>query len=137
MILLHEYFGRRLDHPDATPERFANAERLLSAVEKLELLAMADGVEFPDNPATGTGVSGQEFGGFRPQNCKVGASNSAHKEGLAVDLYDPANAIDAWCMDNQNLLVECGIYIEHPNHTPRWSHWSIKPPRSGKHVFIP
>lgn len=137
MITLQQYFGPWWEHADVTPERKANAERLLEMVERLELLALVDGVEFPDNPVTESGVSGQTYGGFRPQDCPQGAPHSSHKEGLAVDRYDPSNAIDNWCVENQDLLVQCGIYIEHPKATPRWSHWSIKAPKSGKHVFIP
>lgn len=137
MITLQEYFGPHWDHPDATEERKANAERLLALCEKLELIALADGVRFPDNPVTGSGVSGNTYGGFRPQSCPQGAPNSSHKEGLAVDRYDPSNEIDAWCMENLKELNECGIYIEAPKSTPRWSHWTIKPPKSGKRVFIP
>ena len=40
----------------------------------------AAGVSIPDNPATKNGVSGQTFGGFRPQDCPQGASNIRTKE---------------------------------------------------------
>lgn len=137
MITLSQYFGPHWESPDATDERKANAERLLAMCEKLEFLALADGVEFPDNPATGSGVSGLTYGGFRPQDCPQGAPHSSHKEGLAVDRYDPAGAIDQWCLDHLDDLEACGIYIESPKHTPRWSHWQIRAPKSGNRVFIP
>lgn len=137
MITLQQYFGKWWNDPDATPTRVANAERLLLVCDELEALAVADGVEFPDNPATGSGVSGQTYGGFRPQSCPQGAPKSSHKDGLAVDLYDPENKIDDWCMKNQDKLKKCGIYIEHPDSTPHWSHWTIKPPGSGRTVFYP
>lgn len=137
MISLQDYFGKWWDHPDVTEERKANAERLLACCEKLELIALADGVTFPDNPVTGSGVSGQTYGGFRPQDCPQGAPNSSHKEGLAVDRYDPSEAIDEWCLANLDELEQCGIYIEAPSKTVRWSHWTIRPPKSGKRVFLP
>ena len=137
MITLQEYFGHWWDHNDATEERKANAERLLGLCEKLELMALADGVEFPINPTTGSGVSGSTYGGFRPQSCPIGAPSSSHKEGLAVDRYDPSGQIDEWCMAHQDDLKECGIYIEHPKYTVGWSHWTIRPPKSGNRVFIP
>jgi hypothetical protein len=137
MITLQQYFGKWWEHADATQERVANAERLLAACEELEALAVKDGVEFRDNPVTKSNVSGQTYGGFRPQSCTQGAPKSAHKEGLAVDRFDPAGEIDAWCMKNQDRLKSCGIYIEHPDKTLGWSHWSIKPPGSGKTVFYP
>ncbi len=137
MISLQQYFGKWWIHPDATEERKANAERLLAMVEKLEYLALADGVSFPDNPSTGSGVAGNTYGGFRPQDCLQGAPSSAHKQGLAVDRYDPSNAIDEWCLANLKDLEDCGIYIEAPRSTPHWSHWTIRAPHSGNRVFIP
>lgn len=137
MITLAQYFGPWIDHPDVNLERRLNAELLLSACAKLEVVATADGVEFLTNPATGSGVSGETLGGFRPQNCAIGAARSSHKEGMAVDRYDPHGTIDEWCLMNVDRLKACGIYIEHPDATKGWSHWSIKPPASGRQVFYP
>ena len=137
MITLEQYVGGHEASPDWTPERQSNATKLLYTCAQLELEMIADGVVFPDNPHTGSGVSGQTFGGFRPQDCPQGAPHSSHKEGLAVDRYDPNNAIDTWLMAHQDALERFGIYIEHPDSTHGWSHWSIKAPGSGKHVFYP
>ena len=137
MISFEDYFGEWLNHKDATDERKVNAVRLLSCVDGLERLAVADGVAFPVNPVTGSGVSGRDYGGFRPQSCPVGTPHSAHKEALAVDRYDPDGAIDEWCLSNVDKLEQCGIYLEHPNSTKGWSHWTIRPPASGHTVFYP
>lgn len=137
MITLDQYVGPHADSEDWTPERQSNATKLLWACSQLELEMAADGVEFPDNPATGSGVSGQTFGGFRPQSCPEGAPHSAHKEGLAVDRYDPAGEIDNWLLAHQDSLNRHGIYIEHPDSTHHWSHWSTRAPGSGLHVFRP
>ena len=137
MISYQEYFGKWLGSPDATEERKTNAVKLLTSVRQLGLLATADGVIFLVNAATKSRVSGTEYGGFRPQSCPIGANNSAHKEALAVDIYDPRGDIDNWCFDNQDKLEQCGIYIEAPNKTIGWSHWTIRAPGSGKRVFMP
>lgn len=137
MITIAQYFGRWFNHPDATPERKANAAKLLKACSTLEALAVLDGVKFYDNPTTECRQAGEEYGGFRPQSCPIGAPRSAHKEGLAVDLFDPKNEIDAWCMANLDKLEQCGIYIEHPDATPTWSHWTTRAPGSGNRVFHP
>lgn len=137
MITLEQYFGIHNDSPDATPARRDNARKLLDACANLEREMESEGVMFPDNPRTKSGVSGETFGGFRPQSCPIGATHSSHKEGLAVDRYDPAGHIDQWCMDNQDRLEFYGIYIEHPSATPHWSHWTIKAPGSGRRVFHP
>lgn len=137
MITLEQYVGPHADSPDWTPERQANATKLLVRCGELEAEMVAAGVYFPDNPTTGSGVSGQTFGGFRPQNCTQGAPHSSHKEGLAVDRYDPHGDIDNWLMAHQDALTCYGIFIEHPDSTHGWSHWSIKAPGSGNHVFLP
>lgn len=137
MITIQQYVGPHDASPDWMPATVANAERLLAACARLEALAVADGVVFAENPATGCGVSGLTFGGFRPKNCPQGAQKSNHKKGLAVDRYDPDNKIDAWCMKNLDKLEECGIWIEHPSATDGWSHWQCVPPKSGNRVFYP
>ena len=140
MITIQQYFGKFFDHTDANEARKLNAANLLVACANLEAMAKADGIAFPDNPATKSGVSGTQYGGFRPQDCPEGAPHSSHKEGLAVDRYDLDGHIDAWCMLNSGIegkLEQCGIYIEHPAKTEHWSHWTIKPPGSGNRVFYP
>ena len=137
MITLTEYVGPHFDCDDWTDECQDNADRLLDACADLQRAMEDAGVHFPTNPITGSGISGQTYGGFRPQTCRQGAPNSSHKEGLAVDLYDPKGEIDAFLMKHLEWLVTYGIYIEHPSATTHWSHWSIKPPRSGLHVFHP
>lgn len=137
MISLNQYVGAWATSPDWTMERGKNAIRLLAAMGPLEAALCALGVKFPQNPKTGSQISGELYGGFRPQACPIGAVHSSHKEGLAVDRYDPDGQIDKTLMAHQDLLVKCGIYIEHPDSTPGWSHWTIKAPSSGHHVFYP
>jgi len=137
MITIKQYVGPHADSKDWTAARQLNATELLLACERLEKLAVADGIEFPINPHTGSGVSGDTLGGFRPKSCPIGAPNSAHKEGFAVDRYDPHNLIDAWCMANLDKLAACGIYLEHPAKTNAWSHWTTRAPLSKNRVFMP
>ncbi len=136
-MTVEQYFGPWIKHPDATPKRKDNAARLMLAVARLEAHAVADGVVFRINPKTGSGVSGTQYGGFRPQDCPEGAPGSSHKDALAVDRYDPIGEIDAWCLRNLDVLELCGIYIEHPSETCGWSHWTIRAPKSGRRVFFP
>lgn len=135
IITIDEYFGKWAKFGNS--EINENAANLLDAVNKLADYAIEDGVEFKINPVTGSVVSGSEYGGFRPQSCPMGAKYSSHKLGLAVDLYDPDGAIDDWCMENQDKLKECGLYLEHPDATISWCHVSKKAPKSGKRVFYP
>lgn len=137
MISLNQYVGVHRQSPDWTIARQQNASNLLKACAALEAEMARAGVLFPDNPATKSGVSGQTYGGFRPQDCSIGAPASSHKEGLAVDRYDPRGEIDAWCMAHPDRLAFHGIFIEHASATPGWSHWTIKSPRSGNRIFMP
>jgi hypothetical protein len=138
MITIEEYVGPWHASSALTEARLANARlRLLPAVCDLEKIMRLDQVNFQINPVTLCGVSGETFGGFRPQSCKIGAPHSNHKEGLAVDRYDPDGAIDAWCLRNLHQLKTCGIWLEDPGATIGWSHWQCVPPRSGNRVFLP
>lgn len=137
MITPKQYVGVHSKSKDWTPARQQNAAALLESVNALMEMAETDGVGFPVNPKTGSQISGQTFGGFRPQVCLVGAPNSNHKQGRGIDLYDPDNEIDSWCMDNLPALAAAGIWIEHPDATNTWSHWQSTPPKSGNRVYRP
>lgn len=135
MITLQQYFGPWINHADATVAIRENAERLLVQVNALLAWAVGTGLELPINPATHSNVSGQAYGGFRPQACPQGAPQSSHKLGLAVDVYDPSNALDD-LIDDQ-ILTAYGLYREHPDDTPHWCHLTIKAPGSGRRTFKP
>lgn len=140
MLSKEQYLGVHAKSADLTPARLANIDRLLKAANRLMMLGIQVGIIFPTNPKTKSQISGETFGGFRPQSCTIGAKNSAHKEGLAVDIYDPIGNIDTWLMESpeaMKLYEELGIYFEHPSATIGWSHWSIKKPLSGKRFFYP
>ena len=137
MITIEQLYGRWINHPDATDECKAASTEFLTSVTALEAEMIAAGVSFPDNPVTECGISGNEYGGFRPQDCPQGALLSSHKLGRAVDRYDPKGEIDAWLEANIDALERHNIYIEAPSSTPHWSHWSDKAPASGHHIFLP
>lgn len=137
-IISHEdYFGIWYGHPDETTEVRLKVADLLPKVNDLLQLAVNDGIPLAINPKTQSYVSGETYGGFRPQDCPIGAPQSAHKLGMAVDIYDPENEIDEWCMRHQDILKRLGLCMESPEATPRWCHLSTKMPKSGKTVFHP
>ncbi len=135
MILFKEYFGPFLDHKDATEEVKENAEVLLERVNNLLDYAFQFDIDLLDNPTTKSLVSGTKYGGFRPQDCKMGAPSSAHKVGMAVDIYDPKNSLDNWLTDT--ILSKFALYRESPLHTPKWCHLTTRPPKSNKRTFSP
>jgi hypothetical protein len=137
MITIEQYFGKWIDSADITTVIRDNADKLVSAVNALINEMETFGIIFPNNPKTHSQVSGEVYGGFRPQACPIGAIHSNHKQGLAVDLFDPMNLIDDWCTANTSILAQHGIWLEHPGSTPGWSHWQCVAPRSGNRIFIP
>lgn len=63
--------------------------------------------------------------------------NSAHCEGSAVDVSDVDGSIYAFCIDNVDILIRLGIYLECRTWTPRWAHITVRPPKSGHRFFQP
>lgn len=87
------------------------------------------------NQKTKSYISGDKFGGFRPQDCPIGAPQSAHKCAQAVDIYDPDEKLDKWI--NDAVLEKFDLYREAPQATLGWLHVSTKRPNSGKRTFLP
>jgi len=136
MITLEQLFGAKMQHPNATPERVANGIELLTRVS--ELLEYLEYVP-PICPNTGTQISGSKGGsgdgGFRLQTSGTGAKKSSHKEGQAVDIYDPRGVLDDLLSDE--ILDNHDLYREHPDDTPGWCHLTTRAPRSGRRTFHP
>lgn len=137
MLTIEQYFGKYINHKDVTVEIRGNAQRLVDATNRLINLMTMDDVKFKTNPLTGSFVGGETLGGFRPQDCPIGAPKSAHKQGLAVDLHDPDGRIDDWLVRHQLALKPFGLFFEHPTATRGWSHWTIRAPKSGRRFFYP
>ena len=135
MITLSQYVGIHKDSPDWTAERKSNAVELLSRVNALLGHLGRQGTPMQINPVTGSLVSGQTFGGFRPQSCPQGAPTSSHKIGQGVDLFDPRENLDNAI--TTDLLIEFGLYREAPSATKGWTHLTTRPPKSGKRTFLP
>lgn len=134
-ISLEDYFGPWATSVDATVERIDNAERLLEKVNTLLAAAESDGVPVRVNPNTNSRVSGEKYGGFRPQDCPQGAPHSSHKDGCGVDVFDPINELDMWLTDDK--LEKFGLYREAPTATPHWCHLTDRAPHSGRRTFLP
>ena len=135
MITVDDLFAGYPDHPGITDTMRDNADTLLKRVNALLEWAETEGWLSQINPATGTQVSGKTDGGWRPQSCKTGAPNSAHKQARAVDVYDPDNSLDALITDD--VLEDFGLFREAPEDTPTWCHLTDRAPGSGKRTFSP
>ena len=103
-------------------------------------IAIDDGVEFLVNPKTKSQVSGETNGGFRPQDCPIGAPLSAHKNCQAVDIFDPVGKIDDWLNNSKvarEAIKELDMYFEDKSATVGWSHWQTRKTNSGRRFFLP
>lgn len=136
-LLMYDLFAAYEGHPAITAEHRANADMLLSRVNTLLDRAVLAGINLRINPQTGSLISGQHNGGWRPPECPIGALNSAHKSGQAVDIYDPDGELDDWLMHDLQHLTLLGLYMEHPAATRGWCHLTTRAPRSGNRVFYP
>ncbi|MFA6040272.1 MAG: hypothetical protein WC733_02095 [Methylophilus sp.] len=137
MITVEQYAGIWKHHEDWNGACQHSAELLLDRVNRLIADFVNDGYTVEINQKTKTQISGEVYGGFRPQDCPIGAKSSSHKLAMAVDVYDPYNKLDLWLDKHPEKLVEYDLYREHPSATQRWTHLSIKSPRSGKRTFLP
>jgi hypothetical protein len=132
-----DILGKWATHDDVTPEVHENIFDLIKRVNAVCEVADMDGIDFPFNQKTLSYVSGEQYGGFRPQDCPIGAEHSSHKAGKAVDIFDPKHEISMYFYKHQALLKEHGLAMEHPSKTLSWAHLTSRLPPSGKTVFYP
>jgi hypothetical protein len=139
MITVEQYFGPKIFHADATIGRRANATVLLSRVNAALVWVSSQGYQNDIDPDTGTQISGSKGGagdgGFRLQGATTGKKRSKHKEGLAVDVYDPLDLLDGLFTDA--ILAKFDLYREAPDATKGWIHLQSAAPTSGKRTFNP
>jgi hypothetical protein len=129
-----DYFAGYPRHEEITAEIRANATVLLDRVNGLLTAAVAGGVLLEVNDKTKTLVSRTRNGGWRPSDCTEGTSNSSHRYGQGIDIYDPYDGdLDAWIDDE--ILIKFSLYREHPSQTKGWVHLSTRSPHSGKRTF--
>lgn len=143
MISTDHYFGAK-PHPT---DHDILASDLLARVNDLRDEAERAGIPRHVCPNTGTEISGSKGGsgdgGYRLPGATTGAAMSSHKEGRAVDVYDPLDNLDEWLdqfehgVGDNTKLAEYGLYRETPAQTPTWCHLTTRPPKSGRRTFNP
>ena len=114
--------GRDQQFP-LSPELETNLSKLLSALNRFRTIYGK-----PMNVSSG----------YRPGHFNTdagGAKNSTHLVCMACDFHDADGSLDQWCLDHLDVLEECGLYLESPDHTHGWCHLQIRPTKN--RVFIP
>ena len=137
MITINQYFGVWSSSQDVTGKVKQNAVELVARVNALLADIAIAGIESPINQKTKSQISGEVYGGFRPQDCPIGASSSSHKTGEGVDVFDPLGKIDAHIDRCPELLVKHNLYREHAKDTSTWCHLQTRKTKSGKRTFLP
>lgn len=141
MISLADYWmGRDATYPLAmTPAIARAAITTVDLANKLLAIAQADGVPLVRKADTRSLVAS----GWRPPAINAAtlgaAPSSKHMTGQAIDIYDPDGDLDEWLMTapGQRVLVDLGLWLEHPSATKGWSHVQTIPPRSLNRTFYP
>lgn len=136
MIQLEQYWmGRdRAYAKDLTDEIKANAAETIKRANRLIAIYQK---------ATGDTRPRSVNSGWRPPAVNSltpgAAKKSKHMLGQALDIADASKTMKAWLMTaaGQKALVECELWMEHPDATPTWVHVQIVPPGSGNRVFRP
>ena len=138
MITINDYWmGRDTKyHDDLTLEIMGNAHETVEKVNQLLSIYEAE---------TGKVVD-QVNSGWRPKTVNDTTANSAskskHLTAQACDLYDPYGDLDKWCLKHLDVLVEIGLWMEHPGWTAGhgvntgWCHLQIVPPMSTPRVRV-
>lgn len=144
MITVTQYFAGK-PHSD---EEETLAIDLLVKVNSLRDEAEVDGIKRLIDPDTGTEISGSKGGagdgGFRLPTATTGRGKSSHKEAKAVDIFDPANILDAWITKfdtdvgaGNTMLEKHGLWREAPGATLGWAHLTTRAPGSKRRTFFP
>ena len=135
-ITLADYFaGRDLQYADELTEQIRVCAAVTVERANALLRAYAD--------ATGDTAPRFVNSGWRPRavNARVrgSAPRSRHVTGEAIDIDDRPGTLDSWCITTAGLaaLELAGLWLEHPDSSPTWTHWQVVPPRSGRRVFKP
>lgn len=144
MITLANYWmGRDATHGlQLGTDLRANAQRTVSIVNALLVLAKGAGVTLEGSPRTGSIVTS----GWRPADINSAtpgaAMRSKHITCQAIDLFDPDGDLDDWLLaeaeaPDGGVLGDLGLWLEHPAATKGWAHVQIVPPGSRRRVFYP
>lgn len=56
-----------------------------------------------------------------------GVPNSAHLYCQAADIRDHKGELSNWLLQNQDILEECGLWMEEPAKTRGWCHLQSRP----------
>jgi len=129
----------RTTDPDLIPPEFSYGD----IDDKIYAFYLKIKEQFPDAYVNvKNGVRVNRYCGLRPENCKIGATGSAHKTGKALDIHcSNLDALRRFCC--QNGFANGIGRMENKQATPTWVHidtiikqgWDYE--KNGIYVFCP
>lgn len=128
MITLEDYFnGRDKEYAsELTDEIKTNASILLTKVNHLLDELSIGGVKVNS--------------GWRPPSVNQaigGAKLSNHMTGHAIDISDKFHYLCNSIIQDIEILITTGLYMEDPENTKSWCHLQDIETHSGKRIFLP
>lgn len=134
-VTLRDYFQEKPHNAEQTE----SADDLLKRVNALLAEFVSQGGVINKDPDTGTYISGSKGGagdgGFRLSTTATGRPGSAHKEAMAVDIFDAGDKLDEWI--TRDILVKYNLFREAKQWTIGWTHLSTRPPKSLARSYNP
>lgn len=125
-ISVDQYLMGRIRIEDLSPELLGNMNTLIPKVN--DLLS-----QFRQYRGVNSGYrSAEDQARINPK-----APHSQHMVCAAVDLEDKDNNLRYWCLTHIQVLIDLGLWMEDPIHTPTWVHLQCVSPKSGSRIFIP
>lgn len=130
-ITLDAYFADSIDRGyQPTDQERRNAADLLTAVNNM-LDQFGERREMNNGHRTREKTLDMRAKGY------AAALGGAHETAEGIDLEDEDGALKEWLAGNQHVLMNHGLYMEHPSATRRYVHVQTRAPRSGRRVFFP
>jgi uncharacterized protein YcbK (DUF882 family) len=110
---------------DQSPEIQANIPKLL---ERINLIRKAYGKPMKPSSCIRTMEEHKKIYAKKgiTDESKI-PMKSKHLFGNAIDISDPNQELQKWCLANENQLREIGVWMEDFSKTPNWVHFQIVP----------
>lgn len=141
MITLQELLGNfKFEDLDA-----GSQNNLLNLLEKMNKIRKLYGK--PMVISSGVRTKEDQIRIYKEKAAKEGKSfeiskvpmKSKHLLGAAVDIYDPKQELQKWCLSHTKELESLGIWMEDFKYTKNWCHFQCLPYGSwkeGKSIFF-
>lgn len=135
MITMKELLNNKYKFEDQPKETQDNLMDLLEKINKIrtlygQIMVVTSGLRTPEDQ-----VRIYEEKGITDHS-KI-PMKSRHITGQAVDISDPHQKLQQWCLANIKKLEEIGLWCESFDATPNWTHFQCSPPASGSRFFKP